>query len=128
MRHVLLSLVCLTIASTVAAQDETEHLDGYAEWRQGTEIIVDGQRVRSTAATKFKGSGDAKDFAVIPLGYEVKVTGTRRPDGAVEARTVEARPNGVALFEAESSWTSDARRLPCSTPVSFRATRCLTGC
>ena len=101
MRHVLLSLVCLTIASTVAAQDETEHLDGYAEWRQGTEIIVDGQRVWSTAATKFKGSGDAKDFAVIPLGYEVKVTGTRRPDGAVEARTVEARPNGVALFEAE---------------------------
>ena len=27
-----------------------------------------------------------------------------------------------------SFWTSDGGRLPCSTPVSFRATRCLTGC
>ena len=66
MRHVLLSLVCLTIASTVAAQDETEHLDGYAEWRQGTEIIVDGQRVRSTAATKFKGFGGCEGLRRYP--------------------------------------------------------------
>ena len=56
----------LTIASTVAAQDETEHLDGYAEWRQGTEIIVDGQRVRSTAATKFKGSGMRRTSPLSP--------------------------------------------------------------
>ena len=49
MRHVLLSLACLAIASAVTARDKTEHLNGYAEWRQGTEIIVDGQRVRSTA-------------------------------------------------------------------------------
>ena len=120
MRHVLLSLVCLAIASAVTAQGKTEHLDGYAEWRQGTEIIVDGQRVRSTAATKFKGSGDAKDFAAIPLGYEVEVTGTRRSDGVVEARTVEARPNGWRCSRPRFCWTSDGRRLPCSTPVSFR--------
>ena len=55
MRHVLLSLVCLAVASAVIAQGKTEPLNGYAEWRQGTEIIVDGQRVTFTASTKFTG-------------------------------------------------------------------------
>ena len=102
MRHMHLTLVWLAIATTAAAQGKTEALNGYAEWRQGTEIIVDGQRVTFTASTKFTGKGDAKDFASIPLGYEVKVTGIRRPDGFVEARTVEAKPNGVDAFEAET--------------------------
>ena len=57
------------------------------------------------------------------------MTGTRRPDGAVEARTVEARPNGVALFEAEI--LLDFRRTEASMlDAGFvsAATRCLTGC
>jgi hypothetical protein len=78
-----------------------EKADGYLEWRQGDELVVDGQRVRTDAATRFKGKGEAKDAASIPLGYEVKARGARRADGALLAREIEARPNGEAMFEKD---------------------------
>jgi hypothetical protein len=76
-------------------------LEGYAEWRQGANLVVDGQRVRAAAKLRFKGAGDARDFRSIPLGYEVKVQGVRLADGTVLAREVEAKPNGDALFEGD---------------------------
>lgn len=101
-----LSLFALFVAAplcvtSVGAQGKTESFDGYAEWRKGPDLVVDGQRVRATSATRFKGAREAREFAGIPLGYEVKVTGIRQPDGVVYALTVEAKPNGTAMFEAE---------------------------
>ena len=81
------------------AQSPTEEIEGYAEWRQGDQLVVDGQRVGVTPATRFRGG--AKDFAGIPLGYEVKAKGVRRKDGVIEATQVEAKPNGIAMLEAE---------------------------
>ena len=78
-----------------------EKHEGYAEFRRGDALVVDGQRVRVGARAKFKGGGDAHSFDQIPLGYEVKVTGTRLSDGTILADEVEAKPNGDALFEAD---------------------------
>jgi Zn-dependent protease with chaperone function len=35
----------------------------------------------------------------VPFGHEVKAKGVRRADGAIEAREVEVKPNGMAMFE-----------------------------
>ncbi|HEY7516545.1 MAG TPA: M48 family metalloprotease, partial [Vicinamibacteria bacterium] len=82
--------------------------DGYAEWRVDGCLIVDGQKVCPAAGAKFKGGGDARDFASVPLGYEVKAKGTRGADGSLVAREVEAKPNGGALFEGEVKSATDA--------------------
>jgi Zn-dependent protease with chaperone function len=92
------ALLTLAAATPGAA---TEKHEGYAEFRRGDALIVDGQRVRAGARTHFKGSGEARNFASIPLGYEVKVTGSRLGDGTLLADEVEAKPNGNALFESD---------------------------
>jgi hypothetical protein len=69
------------------------------EWKHGDLIIVEGQRVLVVGSTKFKGSGDAKTFATIPLGYELRAKGDRRPDGVIVAKELDAKPNGDAMFE-----------------------------
>jgi Zn-dependent protease with chaperone function len=74
-------------------------LNGYAEWRVKDAIIVDGQRVRSNRYTKYKVSRAARNLDSIPLGYEIKVMGSRQKDGSVLAKEIEAKPNGNALFE-----------------------------
>lgn len=75
-------------------------LDGYAEWRPGTGVlVVDAQRVRVEDRTKWKGQYRRVDH--VPLGFEVRVTGTRQPDGTVLARAIDVRPNGSALFESD---------------------------
>jgi Zn-dependent protease with chaperone function len=88
------------VAATAAPKEE--ELKAYAEWRQGDLLIVDGQRVRWRPKAKFKGSGPAKDFTSIPLGYEVNVKGVRQEDGVIIANQVEAKPNGSALFEGDA--------------------------
>lgn len=100
---VLPALVGLLWTSTplAAGGEKAEKLEGYAEWRLGAALVVDGQRVLASKDTEFHGEGDARDFRSIPLGYEVKVKGTRARDGAVLAREVEAQPNGDALFESD---------------------------
>ncbi|HXV65323.1 MAG TPA: M48 family metalloprotease [Vicinamibacteria bacterium] len=87
-------------ASTAFAGSETK-LDGYAEWRRDDTLIVEGQRVRVGPETRFSGEGAARSFQSIPLGYEVKVKGRRLADGSVLASQIEAKPNGVALFESQ---------------------------
>ena len=84
-----------------ASGPKAESLDGYAEWRTGEFLVVDGQRVVLASGGKFKGEGEARSFAAIPLGYEVKARGSRRPNGLLVADEVEAKPNGSALFENE---------------------------
>lgn len=84
-----------------ASHEDTVDVDGYAEWRHGDALIVDGQRVVWSPKAKFKGDKKATSFATIPLGYEVSGEGVRLPDGRIEAREIEAKPNGVALFETD---------------------------
>ena len=95
----------------VFAADDPAHakVEGYAEWRQGDALIVDGQRVVLAPGGKFDGNGEAKRFDSVPLGYEVDATGTRRADGTLLATAVSASPNGVALFEKNvKALTDDA--------------------
>ena len=83
----------------VSAQESIK-LDSYAEWKRGGELLVDGQRVRVNAATKWKGKHTS--IEAVPLGDEVRVTGTRQSDGTVLAREIDVRPNGAnALFESD---------------------------
>jgi Zn-dependent protease with chaperone function len=75
-------------------------LDGYAEWKRPGELIVDGQRVHATPQTRWKGR--FKTLDAVPLGDEVRVTGTRVADGRVLAREIDVRPNtSTALFESD---------------------------
>ena len=105
--------LAVALASTgLFAQEEPdtgrgEKVDGYAEYRLGDCIVADAQRVCPAAGLKFKGEGEAKSFASVPLGYELKAKGTRRTDGTLLAREVEAKPNGSALFEGEIKSATD---------------------
>jgi Zn-dependent protease with chaperone function len=116
-RAVLVAAVALAPGSAVLrAEDEPEagrgeKVDGYAEYRLGSCIVADAQKVCPGPLLKFKGSGEAKSFASVPLGYELKAKGVRRPDGSLLAREVEAKPNGAAMFEGEiKSATDQAER------------------
>jgi hypothetical protein len=91
-------ILTLAFSGTAAAEDRA---DGYAEWRRGDSLVVDGQRVRLGGGGTVNGAPGASAFASIPFGYEVKASGKRRKDGAIEAREVVARPNGDDLFEAD---------------------------
>lgn len=95
------AVVGLVLASATAAPQDSASVEGYAEWRQGDLLVVDGQRVRAAAGLRFKGSDEARDFRTIPLGYEVKARGARLADGVVLARELEAKPNGSAMFESD---------------------------
>ena len=105
--------LAVTLGSTgLLAQDEPdkargEKVDGYAEFRLGSCIVADAQRVCPAPGLKFKGGGEARDFASIPLGYELKAKGSRRADGTLFAREVEAKPNGSAMFEGEIRSATD---------------------
>lgn len=93
-------LVGLVAGAPDLSAQGTIKLDGYAEWRPGGGIlVVDAQRVRTDGRTKWKGA--FKRIEDVPLGYEVRVTGTRQPGGTVLAREIDARPNGSALFESD---------------------------
>lgn len=84
---------------TVEAAD-TVRLDSYAEWRTGDSVVVDGQRVYTTARTRWKGRATRLDD--IPMGAEVRVKGQRQPDGRILATEMDVRPNtDDALFESD---------------------------
>lgn len=100
----LVVLASLTLAAS--DPDRTVKLDGYAEFRRGDTLIVDGQRVRADGSTRFKGRGFTS-IDDIPLGYEVKVQGARLTDGAVLASKIDARENGSAFLEREIRSASD---------------------
>src|SRR5262245_3628285 len=99
--------VGMTAGFPTAAAEGTERLDGYAEWRHTGDLIVDGQRLRADAGTRWKGKFSA--LSDVPLGYEVRASGVRDGDGAVLAREIDVRPNGIALFESDVQHGTDAR-------------------
>jgi len=95
------TLALLLAAVSVRAQEGSKvGLNGYAEYLIGDQLVVDGQRVVADAKTRFKGKNIDNLYAV-PLGYEVKVQGRRRGDGSVLASKIEAKPNGMAMFESD---------------------------
>jgi Zn-dependent protease with chaperone function len=103
---VVVTLVC--VATVLPGEREKVELEGYAEWRSGDFLIVDGQRVRPRDGMKFDGKAGARGFASIPIGYEVKVEGRRASDGSVVADRVEAKPNGIAWLERDVALEFDA--------------------
>jgi len=103
-------LVALVAPALLHAEEEGgrgEKVDGYVEWRAGQCLIADAQRVCPAPKLKFKGEGEARGFASIPLGYELKAKGKRQRDGSLLAREVEAKPNGSAMFEGEVRAATD---------------------
>lgn len=102
-----LVVLALCLSARPAAAQKTETLPGYAEYRHGTFLIVEGQRVRVDAATVFKGR-KITSLDGIQLGDEVRVKGVRETDGTILAREIEAKANNVALFEADAVETADA--------------------
>jgi len=101
----LVGVLALAAAPSDQTVGKTEKLSGYAEWKRGDLIIVDGQRVRASRATKFK--GQAKSLDAMPYGYEVAAQGVRLADGVVQATEIEAKPNGTALFENDVRQATD---------------------
>jgi Zn-dependent protease with chaperone function len=97
----------LPVAAGAQPKPKEEKAEGYLEYRQDGALVVDGQRIKTSATTKFKGKDDAKDLASIPLGYEVKAKGPRQADGSLLAVEVEAKKNGSALFEGDVKSMTD---------------------
>lgn len=107
----ILAAVLLTVAGSHAgaAQRQDRHdievrgegepvqIDAYAEYRQGGVFIADGQRVRIRFDTEI--GGEVVNPADIALGYEFRAEGARLPDGVILATRIEAKPNGVSMFE-----------------------------
>ena len=93
--------VLLAPAVVFAGKKKEEKVEGYAEWRMGNCLIVDGQRVCPGPQMEFKGKDEAGDYASIPLGYEVKAKGVRNADGVLMATRLEAKSNGMAMFESD---------------------------
>jgi Zn-dependent protease with chaperone function len=109
MTRQLLAFLFLAPCARAAEPPAAAKVEGYAEWRVGDALVVDGQRVVLAPGGKFDGDGEAKRFESVPLGYEVVATGTRRADGVLAASEVKAEPNGVALFEKNvKALTDDA--------------------
>ncbi len=95
-------LVAALFVSTAYANANLE-VKGYAEYHLGPALVVDGQRILADANTRIDGGQIEKrrGLSGIPLGYEVKVKGSRRSDGAILATRVEAKPDGMAMFESD---------------------------
>ena len=104
---------CLAAAVSLSAPLKTETINGYAEFRRGDTLMVEGQRVVATTTTTLQG---AKRVADIPLGNEVKVTAQRNAAGVLIATHIETRANGsgsteqqiiAASNEAEQTWVKE---------------------
>lgn len=111
MRTSLIVAALLFTALPARAAENIAKLDGVLEFRKADFLIVDGQRVKATPSTKVKGTAPAK----IPLGYMMKVKGTRDAQGTVLATEIESKANTVSGVEpqllamtdtAESTWVA----------------------
>jgi Zn-dependent protease with chaperone function len=106
-RRLLLVLTVSLAASAAPAVAGDATVQGYAEYREGDALVVDGQRVLRAPRVKLKLEGAARDWDSIPLGYEVEARGRRQADGSLLARQVEAKPNASALFEKQVQQLTD---------------------
>ena len=89
-------------------------VEGYLEFKKPPYAIVDGQRIEVTEKTKVK-VGSIKKAGDIPLGYVLRVTGTRNAEGTLVASQIEGKPNGNEFMEqdvlagtnqAEQAWVA----------------------
>jgi hypothetical protein len=104
-------LVAVLFVSFVSGAHADLEVKGYAEYRLGPALVVDGQRILADEKTKIE-AGKGRTLGSIPLGYEVKVKGSRRGDGAILASRIEAKPDGMAMFESDVlSATNEIERL-----------------
>jgi len=86
-------VLAVFLLAPVAAQ-AAEKVDGYVEYRKGNALIVDGQRIVADGRTKIEGtSKKARDFAAIPLGYELIIKGSRQKDGSILAKEIASSRN-----------------------------------
>ena len=99
--------LCLACVTAVRTAPQEEDFNGYAEWRKGDALIVDGQRLRWQPKAKFKGEGAARDFDSVPLGDQVNATGIRQEDGSVLLKDMQAKPNGDAMFKKDAIQATD---------------------
>lgn len=88
--------VIIVLASTGALF--AEKVSGYAEYRKGRTLLVDGQRLEPAPDVRIEG---AKSFEKILLGSEITADGARRSDGVVVVSQIKAKPNGLAFMEAD---------------------------
>jgi Zn-dependent protease with chaperone function len=95
-----------------------EKISGYAEWRKGHVLVVDGQSVRVAAGAKLKLPKGVGDLDALPLGFEVTAKGLRAADGTLVASELEAKSNETSMFEnearsatteLEAKWLHDGR-------------------
>jgi Zn-dependent protease with chaperone function len=101
MRWIVLAatLLFLSAGAAAASDSSTVKLDGLLDFRKpGDFMICDGQRVKATSSTKITG---AKDAASIPLGYMMKVEGTRDAQGTVIATKIDTKANPTEGTEAQ---------------------------
>lgn len=98
---VALAVSAFPSATAVAAdsKDSSAKVKGYLEFRKGDFMIVGAQRILPTDKTKFKGKGEVKSIAAVPLGWEVEVKGKRNAQGTIEATSMVATSNGKEKFE-----------------------------
>ena len=78
-----------------------------SESRRGGELTIDG----SARAARFAREAERATARASPpsrFGYEAKVKGVRQADGSVLAQEIEAKPNGVGLFENDLRESFDA--------------------
>lgn len=97
---VLLALPAVVGIATPAGASAAIKIDGYLEYRKGSWLIVDAQRVQATPKTKWRGAR-ARNPDDIPLGYEIRAKVRRREDGTLVAAEIEAHRNGSSFLEEE---------------------------
>lgn len=86
----VLGLAALAGGAPLGAQSRDAEIKGFGEFLKPGILIVDGQRVRVAEETKTKGVAKGQP---IPLGSEVKVVGSWRTDGSLQASRLEVKPN-----------------------------------
>src|SRR5262249_28480213 len=101
-------VVALPAGQARASSGKSVTLNGYLEFRKGTYLIIDGQRVLPDGDTKFSGNDRATNIEKTPIGYEMKVKGTREKDGTVHAKSIEASPNHTGSAEKQILSSTDA--------------------
>jgi Zn-dependent protease with chaperone function len=99
--------VTVLAGGLAAASDRAVSLNGYLEYRKGDIVVVDGQRVVAGEKTKFEGTGRARSLQRTPMGYEMRIKGTRRADGTILASLIEASPNRSGSAEQELLSSTD---------------------
>jgi Zn-dependent protease with chaperone function len=95
------------VAVAVVRGGRVETVTGYAEWIRDGYLIAGGQRITWDNSTRVR-AGGVQSPREIPVGSEIVAKGLRTTDGALLAREIEAKANGIALYENEVLQQSDA--------------------